>query len=226
MDKKNRQEKNFLINSDEAQRLIYQLSQMLEEDPLNGQTGYSVRDLYFDSVYGNNFFKNAENEICQREIRLRISDPDGDYAMMEMKENLGKEIRKQSLLIPREEAIIIMNGDYTPLLAHSDPFATECYSIMQTQCYRPKVIVEFNRQAFFTQDRQIRVNLDSNFISTGSRLDLFSSSLNMNPIFNSPVSVLEVKYQNYLLDYFRILLNSFELVEISFTKYTLATNVS
>lgn len=55
-----------------------------------------------------------------------------------------------------------MKGHYEVLLEYSDPFATECYGVLKTNCYIPKVIVEYKRMAFVFKENDTRITFDSN----------------------------------------------------------------
>ena len=59
--------------------------------------------------------------------RLRIYDPNAKFAMLEMKQKHGPNQLKRSLKIPREDAICLTKGDYSPLLKYKKDFAAECY---------------------------------------------------------------------------------------------------
>lgn len=56
---------------------------------------------------------------------------------------------------------------------------------MNTHCYRPKTIVEYNRKACIAKENKIRVTLDNHIVSTESCFDLFSEGLNMNPVLDA-----------------------------------------
>ena len=93
---------------------------------------------------------------------------------------------------------------------------------MQSEIYRPKTIVEYNRQAFIAKENKIRITFDNNIIATESDLDLFSPTLNTNPVFDKFLVVLEVKFNGFLLDYIRDLLANVDKSELSVSKYMLA----
>ena len=93
---------------------------------------------------------------------------------------------------------------------------------MNCRCYRPKTIVQYNRKAFIAKENKIRITFDSNIVSTESSFDLFDPELNMNPVLDKYDVVLEVKFNGFLLDYIRRLINSVNRSELSVSKYVLA----
>lgn len=217
-----REEKKFLIRIDEFIEKSHQLGQIMHEDPHNGIYGYLIRSLYFDTVYDTDFFEKAAGVETRRKIRLRCYDPKANFAMLEMKQKQGASQLKRSLRISREDAIRMTKGDYSPLLSYKDPFAAECYAFMKCRCYMPKTIVEYNRKAYIAKENKIRITFDSNIVSTESSFDLFSENLNMNPVLDRYDVILEVKYDGFLLDYIREMINSINRSELSVSKYVLA----
>lgn len=217
-----REEKKFLINREEYYKKSHQLSQVLAQDKNNGSDGYLVRSLYFDTIYDKDFYDKQDGIETRRKIRLRCYDPGNDFALLEMKQKQGCYQMKRSLRVSREDAVRLTKGDYSPLLHYPESFAQECYALMQCQCYRPKTIVQYQRKAFVAKENKIRITFDSRIESTESCFDLFSPKLNMNPVLDAFQVVLEVKYNGFLLEYIKRMLNSIDKSELSVSKYCLA----
>ena len=222
MNKVFREEKKFLINIDEFIKKSHMLRQVMIEDAHNGTYGYLIRSLYFDTVYDGDYFEKLAGIETRRKIRLRIYDPNADFAMLEMKQKQGANQLKRSLRVSRRDAVSLSEGNYLPLLSYEEPFAAECYAMMKCRCYRPKTIVQYNRKAFIAKENKIRITFDNRLEATESCFDLFSPKLNMNPVMDPYNVVLEVKYNGFLLDYIRRMINSIDRSEISVSKYVLA----
>ena len=217
-----RQEKKYLIHLVDMSRLSGALSQVMAQDRHGGALGYRIRSLYFDTLDDTDFFEKIEGAELRRKLRLRIYDPGADFAMLEMKQKQGAYQRKRSLRMDREDARQLAAGRYEALLRYEEPFAAECYGLMSRMCYRPKAIVEYQRKAFIAKENKIRITFDSRIVSVESCFDLFSPRLNMNPVLDPYCVVLEVKYNGFLLDYLRELINSVDRSELSVSKYVLA----
>lgn len=217
-----REEKKFLISVDEFIALSHRVGEVMIGDPHNGTHGYIIRSLYYDTVYDNDYFEKADGVELRRKIRLRCYDPNADYAMLEMKQKQGANQMKRSLRVSREDAIELARGNYSPLLKYSEPFAAECYALMNCKCYIPKTIVEYNRKAFIAKENKIRITFDNNIVSTESSFELFDPKLNMNPVLDKYDVVLEVKFNGFLLGYIRELINPANRSELSVSKYVLA----
>ena len=222
----NREEKKFLISLEEFRTKSHYLDGLMIQDEHNGIDGYIIRSLYFDTIYDDDFFEKLEGIETRRKIRLRIYDPKHNFAMLEMKQKQGASQRKRSLKMSKQDAEALIRGEYDVLLHYEEEFARECYGLMQTRCYRPKTIVQYNRKAYIAKENKIRVTFDNNIVATETNFDLFSENLVMYPVLDKFNVVLEVKFNGFLLDYIRQFINSINKSELSVSKYALARQQS
>lgn len=226
MNKVLRQERKFLIGLEENRRLSNILENVLKSDEHSGTDGYIVRSLYFDTLYNNDFNEKEAGVETRRKIRLRVYDPKDNFAVLEIKQKQGSNQLKRSLKISREDAQKLIKGNYSVLLNYNEDFAKECYGIMNIYCYRPKAVVQYNRKAFIARENNIRITFDTNIVATESCFDIFSESLNMYPVFDKYNTVLEVKYNGFLLNYIKDIINQISKSELSVSKYCLSRSVS
>lgn len=217
-----RQEKKFLMNVIDCERLCGILNQVMIKDPHNGAQGYRIRSLYFDTPDETDYYDKLEGIELRRKVRLRIYDPSADFAMLELKQKEGQYQRKRSLRISRQDAQELIKGRYECLLNYSEPFAAECFGIMHGKCYRPKTVVEYKRRAFIARENRIRVTMDTGIVATELNYDLFSPDLNMYPVLDKFNGVLEVKYNGFMLTYIKNLTEMADRSELSVSKYCLA----
>ena len=221
-----RQEKKFSVNLVDSAKLRGYLGTVMHTDKHNGSLGYMIRSLYFDTPDEQDFNDKVDGLELRRKIRLRNYDPDSDFAMLEMKQKEGQYQRKRSLKVKKEDALKLCSGDYSPLKTYDDPFAAECYGLMNLRCYRPKAIVEYKRYAFIARENNIRITLDSGISATESCFDIFSKKLPLYPVTDPFLLVLEVKYNGFFLSYIKDMLNRVERSELSVSKYCLARSVT
>ena len=142
--------------------------------------------------------------------------------MLEIKQKQGAFQKKRSLRLNREDAQRLIAGQHGILLHYDEPFAAECYGLMNRLCYRPKAVVEYQRQAFIAKENRIRVTFDHHIIATESRFDLFAPDLNLYPVLDPFNAVLEVKYNGFLLSYIKAAVSQVNRSELSVSKYCLA----
>lgn len=221
-----RQEKKYLIGLADVHKLSNYLEKMLIQDPHNGKYGYIVRSLYFDTINEKDYNEKQDGIELRRKIRLRIYSPEDNFASLEIKQKQGNNQLKRSLKVTREDAQQLIKGNYSVLLNYTEEFAHECYVIMTTQLYRPKAIVQYNRKAFIAKENNIRITFDSNIIATETCFDIFSNDLNMYPVFSKYNTVLEVKYNGFMLTYIKDMLETVQKSELSVSKYCLSRTVT
>lgn len=217
-----RQEKKYLMNIVDCERAVGMLQQVMIKDPHNGAEGYRIRSLYFDTVDDTDFYDKVEGVELRQKVRLRIYDPAADFAMLELKQKEGQYQRKRSLRISRGDGEALTEGRYDVLLKYDEPFAAECYGLMNRKCYRPKTIVEYRRKAFIAKENRIRITIDSNISATEMNTNIFSPQLNMYPVLDRFNAVMEVKFNGFLLSYIKNLTEIADRSELSVSKYCLA----
>lgn len=221
-----RQEKKYLLYTEQAERMRGRLGMALRED-IHGRDGggYLVRSLYYDTPDDADFREKSDGVGERRKIRLRVYDPKAESAKLELKEKTGDFQRKRSLSVSRDEARKLMEGDYMCLLQREEEFALEMYIRMQENAYRPRCIVEYDRTAWVVPENDIRITLDADIRATESNMDLFSEKLMTYPVAQRGVTTLEVKFNHFLLSYVRDLLSLHGQPQVSASKYCMARGV-
>lgn len=217
-----RAEKKYLLNVTEMMRARDFLDKLLIPDPHNGRDGYVVRSLYFDTLSDGDFFDKKDGLETRKKIRLRLYDTSSERVLLEVKQKQGENQRKRSLKISREHAMRLIDGDFTPLLSYKDKFSLECYGMMQAGVYRPKTIVEYDRRAYIAKENRTRITFDSGIRATEISMDFFNPHLALNPVIDAHSSILEVKYNGFLLSYIHQFLNCIDKTPVAVSKYILA----
>lgn len=220
-----RQEEKYPLNLQEAIQFSHRFSQLLMPDQHSGNGSYLVRSLYFDTVDDKDFFDKVTEQNARRKIRLRIYSPDAQWAKLEMKQKTGSFQRKRSLLISREDALALIDGNTSVLLHYDEAFSAELFAVMTTECYRPRSIVEYQRRAFMSTENNIRLTFDSRICATESSMELFHPFLPLNPVFDSDKVIFEVKYDRFLLGYISEIISSINRRSISSSKYCLSRSL-
>lgn len=220
-----RKERKYLTDMVQAKRLEPLLEGVLTPDPHNGPNGYPVRSLYFDTPHDRDYAEKLFGLDPRRKVRLRVYDPNGDFALLEMKQKQGENQVKRSLPLRRAEAERLIAGDARFLLGRSEPFAAEIYAFMQINGYTPKTVVEYDRMAFIAKENKIRITIDRNIRATEANMNLFDERLCLYPVLDPFNAVIEVKFNGFLLSYIKSLLSALDKSELSVSKYCLARSV-
>lgn len=221
-----RQEKKFLLSLDQMYRFSHELGKVMMEDPNNGEEGYRIRSLYYDTLEDQDFEDKEDGIELRRKIRLRCYDPGNDFAVLEMKQKQGVLQKKRSLRMKREDAAALIQRNYGVLLKYKEPFAAECFGLMSGQCYIPRTVVEYKRKAFIAKENKIRITFDHHIIGTESHYDIFDGRLLQNPVMNPYLAVMEVKYNGFLLSYLKDMLRECNKSELSVSKYCMGRSIS
>lgn len=219
-----RVEKKYEINEFAVINLKNTLSKTLTQDPHNTGDGYMVRSLYFDTLYNNDYFDKENGLECRRKIRLRTYDPEAKFLKLELKQKDGEYQHKYSLTIPKEIAKELLKGNYGVLKELNNDLADRFCNIMQTDLYMPKCIVEYKRLAYIVKENNTRVTIDSDLKSSESNMDIFNPSLSLNTVTNK--TILEVKYNNFLLSYVKDIIDSVNRSQTSASKYCMSRYIS
>lgn len=221
-----RKEKKFLITLQEAKKQEHFVKNVLQSDKHNGENGYIVRSLYFDTPENKDYEDKQDGIEIRRKIRLRNYSANDDFAILEIKQKQSDNQLKRSLKIKKEDALQLIKGNYSCLLKYKEPFAAECFSIMNMYCYKPKAIVQYNRKAYIAKENKIRITFDSNIVATESDFNIFNEKLKLYPVFEKDKVVLEVKYNGFLLSYIKDSLEKVKHSETSVSKYCLSRHIS
>lgn len=221
-----RREIKYLLDTKEYKKQKYYIEKVLTSDIHNQGNGYIVRSLYFDTLEDKDFYEKEAGVELRKKIRLRVYDPESDFAMLEMKQKQGNYQYKRSLKVSRIDAQAIIQGNYACLLNYKESFAAEMYAYMTIYTYRPKVVVEYRRDAFIVKENNIRLTFDHHIVASESSFDIFDSKLQMNPIMDPANVILEVKYNGFLLSYIKDLIKDVSCVSTSVSKYYLSRNIS
>lgn len=221
-----RQEKKFLISLSQYYRYSHDLSKILPLDAHSRGDGYMIRSLYFDTLEDKDYQEKEDGVELRRKIRLRNYGPHTPFAVLEMKQKQGSMQKKRSLRMEREDARRLAAGDYSVLLKYDEPFAAECFGLMNMLCYRPKTVVTYRRKAFVAKENKIRITFDHHITGTEGCFDIFTEELLENSILDTYLVVLEVKYNGFLLSYIKDMLMECDASELSVSKYCLGRAVS
>lgn len=229
-----REEKKYLISKDAYYRLHHKFSQVMHRDRNSEQNhyrhrkgdGYTIRSLYFDSLDDRDYEEKIDGIELRRKIRLRTYMHNPSFCLLEMKKKQGDNQKKTSYKLTREQGERLIRGDYGLLLELGNPFLLECYYVMMQHVYRPKSVVTYERDAFVTQENKIRITFDQAIRGSESNFDIFSENLVENDFLDQGVVVLEVKYNGFLLQYIKDLLENVEGNQTSVSKYCLSRRIS
>ncbi|CUO42662.1 polyphosphate polymerase domain-containing protein [Clostridium perfringens] len=194
-----RKEVKFLVSSTDRVYLLNSLSQILVPDKYGDYNGYKTRSIYFDSIDNEDFREKQIKTEKRKRIRVRIYNEEDKFAKFEIKRKHFERELKESITITKEDAIRLINREYSVLLNYKDnPLYEYAFNLMKSKSYRPVSMVEYDRRAFTHEFFNTRVTLDNNLRFTNFNYDLFNKNINFQKGLPGDKSILEVKYDRFL----------------------------
>jgi hypothetical protein len=217
-----RHELKYFVNPAELDVLRKRLSPVLRLDPHCKSGPYMIRSLYFDDAF-DAALRDKENGVMHRDkYRIRIYNSADDEIFLERKRKAGDLIQKSSVRITRRLCEKLIEGDPRGLQAAPNPLIQEMFLMMRTRLLRPKVIVDYAREAYVHPVEDVRVTFDTNLRTGLSSLEMFDPDIPTVCPHDRNVEILEVKFNAYLPDFVSALLAGLSAERSAISKYVLA----
>ena len=217
-----RHEYKYRISYEEMLNLRTKLNELLQID--RNYNGYIVRSLYFDSLNDIDYYEKLDGLVNRKKIRLRIYEPNSNKVKLELKSKYDYHQQKESLIITKKEAQELIKENYSILLNHNEDIAKKFYTIMTTNCYKPKVIIEYERIAYTTRNNT-RITFDFNIKRSNDVNSFFNEKINYLNITPPQNIVLEIKFNRFLEPYISNILGKYIANKESVSKYVMGRNV-
>ena len=214
-----RHEYKYVIPYGDMLELRNKLDKVLKLDRGNA---YIVRSLYFDSQDDTDYYDKQGGEMIRKKLRLRIYDINSDLAKIEIKVKYDYHQLKESLVVNKEVAKRIIDGDYHDLLTMDSDLAKKIYVLFQSG-YRPKVIIEYDRAAYITTTTT-RITFDYNIKRSHDFEKFYTNDINYFELTNPNDVVLEVKFDRFLEPYISKILEQYTSRYQSVSKYVMGRN--
>ena len=217
-----RHEYKYVISYEDMLRLRQKLNEVTEID--RNEEGYLIRSLYFDSIDDIDYYDKLGGELKRKKIRLRLYDGSPDLIKLEMKNKYDIHQLKESLIISKEDSQALIDGNYEVLLNYQCDFANKLYTILRSDIYKPKVIIEYKRIAYTTKNNT-RITFDLDIKSSTNVTRFLDSDINYNYLTNKQDVVLEVKFERFLEPYIGNIIDKYGSRNQSISKYVIGRNV-
>ena len=217
-----RSELKYYISNNECTALVNRLKFVLTPDKHSiPGLGYYIRSLYFDSYDDECLYEKQSGTMYRKKYRLRIYDTESQSVKFEIKNKWNNQIFKESATITRDSAEKIIEGEYEELLKYENPVLNKAYIEFTLKHYKPKVVIDYDRDAFMSDFFNLRVTLDKNLRSNNTDFDIFSSDMHTIPVILEGKQILEIKYNECLPDYVKGTIQPISFERCAISKYTL-----
>lgn len=174
-----------------------------------GDTGiYNIRSLYFDNFNDKALMEKISGINNREKFRIRFYNHNHSFIRLEKKSKSNGLCYKSSAPLTKEECEKILNGDIEFLKDSNKDVLKEFYCKLKYQCLKPKTIVDYTREAYIFNTGNVRITFDTNIKSGLYSTNIFDPNLpTLGLVDNNPI-ILEVKYDNFLPDIIRDLIQT------------------
>lgn len=187
-----------------------------DENAANGN-GYRVRSLYFDN-HEDKALREKMDGVNEREkFRLRLYNGDPSFIRLEKKGKKGGICFKESAAITSEECSMLLSGSYGALRESGDPLMLEFYTKLHCELLRPKIIVDYMREAYVFPAGNVRVTMDYDIRSSPDPRAFLRPGIVTVPM--PKTIILEVKYDAFLPELIRGVAALGSRQQSAFSKY-------
>ena len=217
-----RHELKYFIHPAEVEALRNRLRPAMTLDShCVGGRPYVIRSLYFDDIDDSAYYDKEAGVSNRDKYRIRIYRHSDQEIFIERKRKLGDLIQKSSTQITRRLCDQIVSGDPRGLYRSSNALLQDLYVQMRTRLLRPRVIVDYEREAYLHPAENVRITFDLKLRSGLSSIDLFNPDLPTVCPHDGVEEILEVKFDRYLPDHITGLLDGVHAERSAVSKYVL-----
>jgi hypothetical protein len=214
-----RNELKYYINAHQKKLMANKLSKVCQRDPFSdADGGYLISSLYFDDYNQSSFFDKLSGIRDRKKYRVRVYNYQPNVIKLERKIKREYVTDKSHIQISKEEYDSLVSGDASFLRHKDDVVAKDFYLYHQTKNLRPRVVVEYRREAFIYKYGDVRICFDYLLKAGVYQKDLFSTGYMISAIPHDQI-ILEVKYTGYFPDVIRNIIQINNLQWQSSSKY-------
>lgn len=216
-----RHELKYQISPADHHALRQRLRAVMKRDPHTRADGlYTIRSVYFDN-YGDKALREKVNGVQKREkFRIRYYNDEFSFITLEKKIKHNDLCMKIDAPLTVEEYRRILQEPGTWMLEHPQPLVQELYCKMKTQQLRPRVLVSYVREPYIYQAGNVRVTFDSHIRTSLFERDFAAGTFPDISATDAPGdTILEVKFDAFLPEVIRGLLQVGTLRQQAFSKY-------
>ena len=215
-----RHEYKHVINLLDYYAIRQRVSIVAKIDANAGADGrYHVRSLYFDNDDDKALREKIYGLPNREKFRIRLYNLDDAFICLEKKSKVNGLCNKQSATLTREQTGRIFGGDILWMAESDEPLFVEFYSKIRSQSLKPRTIVDYWREAYIFPYGNVRVTFDSDIRTGLYSTGLFDNNIPTLGATEPGVLLLEVKYDNFLPDIMRDLIQTNTRHTEAFSKY-------
>ncbi|WP_300902650.1 polyphosphate polymerase domain-containing protein [uncultured Clostridium sp.] len=180
---------------------------------------YHIRSLYFDNFNDKALVEKINGYSKREKFRIRYYNDNFDFIRLEKKSKINGLCTKFSASITKEECKKLLNNDIDWMLNSNKSLIKELYFKMKSQMLKPKTVVDYTREAYIYKPGNVRITIDSNVRTGIYSQDIFNMTLPTIKIPNNDTIILEVKFDEFLPDIIKDVIQTNTRKSTSISKY-------
>ena len=188
----------------------------------NENNEYKIRSLYFDNVYDKALMEKVIGVPKRDKFRIRFYNNNHEFIRLEKKSKIRGLCLKDSEKITKEECEKIISGDIEFLRDSNKKLFIDLYSEMKGNLLRPRTIVDYTREAYIYPMGNVRITFDKSIRTGLNSINMFDDNLPTIETIDNKYIVLEVKFDEFLPEVIRDIIQVKERRATSISKYEAA----
>lgn len=216
-----RHELKYRIGYVQYIELRNRLRTVMQSDLHTGADGrYLIRSIYFDNYMDKALREKTDGVPMREKFRIRYYNDDLTYLTLEKKIKDNDLCLKVDAQITEEECRELLDGRINWMRDHPAPLVQELYAKMHYQMLRPRVLVSYIREPYIYRAGNVRITFDSDIRTTLFHRDFLEERvIDIDTADKAQDMILEVKYDAFLPEIIRRLIQTNALRQTAFSKY-------
>lgn len=215
-----RNELKYFINKEQYILLRERLKHIFKQDA-TGKQEYNIRSLYFDDFLNSAASDKYSGALFRKKYRIRCYNGLDNVIKLEKKVKREQYVHKEVELISLETYEKLVTNQVSQMAVKGQDLLSEWLYLMKNQGLSPKIIVDYNREAFVLREGEVRITFDKDLSVARPGCNLFDLNLPKWPALSGNISILEVKFTGILPSILRDVLQVGSLEKSSISKYIL-----
>ena len=216
---KYRVENKYLITEGQIAILKQRLQLCMSFDSHMNGDSYYIKSLYFDDMSDSCLYENEDGVDHREKFRIRTYNNCSNYIKLEQKSKLHGYTNKLSQEISMDDCKCFMKGNSFELNSDAGFLKKKFFCQMQTRLLKPVHIVAYERTAFVESLGNVRITFDQNICGTDDISTFFDEVIPGVPVLPMRQHILEVKYDEFIPDYLKNIIDMGFLQKSSYSKY-------
>lgn len=211
-----RHEIKFIITRPQKELILSEMQGILKEDGFGRST---IRNIYFDTDSYQLARHSIEKPVYKEKLRLRSYKKSGpeDKVFVELKKKYQSVVYKRREQVSLKDAVLwYEKGEGFPGGTQVGKELDWFYRYYKT--LKPKVFLSYEREAYFSQEGNLRITFDENILARQNGLSL-SEDIGGTLVLNPDLIIMELKTDKGIPLMLSGLLGREKIYKGSFSKY-------